>query len=223
MKEKIPPATKETLAKGLKLIQDCIKKNYQPYKKLKSVEMLYKMKMNTPRGEMAVDVKTITQYPDKSFSELTVMGMKLTQVVNGLKGVMNQMGQKRNLSVDQIKEGKFTRTYDMVNKTARYSFQYIKETMVDKQPYHLIYMTGQDYPGKWAKLYINKKTLLVDVVETMGSQGLMKTVNSDYKKVSGIPFAHRTIAYVNGKKSRDVTIKSIKVNPRVDQKIFKVE
>lgn len=223
MKEKIPTATKETLARGLKLIQDCIKKNYRPYKKLKGFEMLYKMKMITPRGEMAMDVKTITQYPDKSFSELTVMGMKLTQVINGLKGVMNQMGQKRKLTVDQIKEGKFTRTYDMVTNTDRYSFQYLKETMVDGQPCHVLYMTGQDYPGKWAKLYVNKTTLLVDVVETMGSQGLMKTVNSEYKKVGGIPFAHRTIVYVNGKKSRDVTVQSIKVNPKVDPKIFKVE
>ena len=185
--------------------------------------MNYAMKMKTPRGEMAMNLKTVTLYPDKSFTEISVMGMKLKRVIKGEKGYMNQMGQKRNIPEDQIMEGRFSRMYDIIHKTDQYSFQYLKEAEVNQQKYQVIYLTSKEQKGRWAKLYINKKTLLVDINESMSGQGLVKNVSSNYKKVKGIPFAHKTLVYTDGKKSRDITVKSVVVNPRVDKSLFKLE
>jgi outer membrane lipoprotein-sorting protein len=56
-----------------------------------------------------------------------------------------------------------------------------------------------------------------------GQQGPASTVKSDFKTIKGIPFAFQSKIYVKDKVVMETTTKQIKVNPKIDPSIFKIE
>jgi len=226
VKEVIPMATPESLKKGTRIIARLYKKKYRGYKKLKSMEIVYDMTMNIPgRGNMTLGMKTSMVYPDKTYTEISVMGMKMTEVVNGNKGIMNQMGRKIKLGKKQLEERRFGTEYDMYHNHKNYKFQYLKEVKIKGKTYDLIYVFNSD--KKWKKIFINKKTGLIEITESMSKQapmiGVIRSVSSNFKTIKGIPFAFKEETLFKNKVVRTVNMKSVKVNPRIDKKLFVLE
>lgn len=225
MKEKIPEATPEALAKGAQMIEGLYTNVYKGYKRLKSLESTSDMKMAMQGRSFEFAIKSTTLYPDKVYMEMTVMGMKITQVINGNKGVMSQMGQKRPMPEDQIKKGRFGGLHHIFHNRDKYKLQYLYEKEVDGKMYDVIYVF--DAQKNWKKLFINQSSRYVEIEESLsqmpGATGVARTTHSDFRIVKGIPISFKTEVVANEKVVREITTKDVKVNPKVDPAIFKIE
>ncbi len=226
IKEVIPEATPESLKRGKKIIKNLFKKKYKGYKKLKSLKTSFTMSMKARGMQMAIDMNLRMVYPNKSYTEISVMGMKFTEIVDGKKGVRNQMGKKIQITAKEIKSRQFGREYDMYHNMKDYKFQYLKDVKIKGAIYSVVYITKSDNK-KWKKLFINKKTGYIEITESMSSQpnavGVTRTVSSDFRIISGIPFDFKSEVYLKGKIIRSMIVKSIEINPKIDKKIFTIK
>ncbi len=225
VKEIIPDATPETLKKGSMIIKNLYKNKYKGFKKIKSFKMTYDMTMSVRGQQMTMGMDTTYVYPDKNFTEISVMGMKFTRIVNGKKGVMNQMGRKIPITEKQIKDEQFGSEYDMYHNMKNYKFQYLKEVKIEGIVYDVIYISNAD--KKWKKLYINKKTGFIEITESLSTQapmiGVIKSISSDFKIIKGVPFSFKSKTIFKKKVVRSANIKTIKINIKVDNKLFNLK
>jgi len=228
IKEKIPAATPQMLEKGKKLIASLYNTTYKGYKNLKSLEISNEIKMNTMGRTIDIKGTSTILYPDKKRSDMTIMGMmKIERIVNGNKGVIKQMGQEKSISEEEIEKDRFGDLYDifMSLEKGKYNFQYLKEEKIDGKTYDIIYLF--DAQKNWEKFFINKNTKLIEYEEKMfqlpGQNGIGREVKSNFKTVNGIPFAYSSKTYVKDKVVMEGTITQIKVNPKVDPTIFKIQ
>ncbi|MCK4944629.1 MAG: insulinase family protein [Candidatus Aminicenantes bacterium] len=225
LKEKIPAPTPETLKKGGKIITALLKKEYRAYRGIKSIVSTSDASAVTPQGTFQLSMRSVVLYPDKSYQEIIVMGMKMETIINGTKGVRKQMGQEHPIPEKDIINDRFGDVYDIVHSKGKYKFQYLKETEINKKKYDVIYIF--DAKKNWVKFYINKKTRFIEITEKignmMGQKGILKVYNSDFKKVNGIPFAYKTEIFMKDKKVVSATVKSMKVNSKVDTSLFNLK
>lgn len=225
LKEKIPEATPEALAKGRKVLAESVGKKYSGYKTIKSLEIVGDMKMSMMGQTMDMSSKSISLFPDKAFVEISVMGMKIPTIINGKKGVSRVMGQEKLLSEEQITKQKFADLYDIFHAGDKYKFQYLWEKEIDGKQYHVLYLF--DNQKNWVKFFVNKETGLIEIEEKVadapGMTGVSHTVNSDFKVIEGIPFAFKSETFIGDKKVIDMTVKEVKVNPPVDISLFTIE
>jgi len=226
IKEVIPEATPESLKKGKQIIKKLFKKRYKKYKKLKSLKTSFTMSMKVRGMQMSMEMNHSMIYPDKSYTEISVMGMKMTEVIDGKKGVMNQMGRKMPITAKTIKSRRFGREYDMYHNMKDYKFQYLKNVKIKGVTYSVVYITKSNNK-EWKKLFINKETGYIEITESMSHQpnavGVIRTVSSDFRVVSGIPFDFKSEVYFKGKVIQTMVVKSIEVNPKIDEKIFTIK
>ncbi|MCK4764284.1 MAG: insulinase family protein [Candidatus Aminicenantes bacterium] len=222
LKEEIPEATPQMLEKGREKISALLKGKYRGYKKLKTMTMEMDTTLTMQGRTLPIAVKATSLFPDKSYSVMTVMGMKIEVIVNGDEGVMRQMGQERPMPKEDIENNNFGELYHIFNSKDKYKFQYLKEVEVDGKQYDVIYMF--DAAKNWQKLFINKETQFIEIEEKVsklpGTSGIAREVKSGFKVISGIPVAYRSKTYVKDKVVSEVEVKSVKVNPVVDKKLF---
>lgn len=227
MKEKIPAATPETLKKGKDLVANLFKTTYKGYKTLKSTQTKMDMKLVMPQGTFPMNITSSTIYPDKSYSEIIIMGMKMERVSNGMKSVVRQMGQEKPIPAKDIEKGRFSDLYQILHGKGDYNYQYLKEQKIDDKTYDVIYIFNPKDKEMWLKWYVNKETGYVEMTESTtsmpGQTGVQRSVNSEYKVVKGVPFAFKNVVTVKGKTVAETTIKEIKVNPKVDPKLFEIK
>jgi zinc protease len=225
LKEKIPPASPESLAKGQKLIDTLAKTTYKGYKKIKSLKTTSSMNMTMQGRNLTMGAVISRVFPDKLHLELSVMGMKIFQIMNGKKGKVNQMGNEQPIPETEIEKQAFGDLYDVFNAKDKYKFQYLKEEKINGNTYDVIYIT--DAKKNWVKFFINKKTQFIEIEEKLasgpGMSGITRMVSSQFKTVKGIPFSFKTESFAKGKVVRSTTVKEILVNPKIDLKLFNVE
>lgn len=225
LKEKIPEATPESLAKGAKLITDLAAKKYKGYKKLKSMELVISMSLLMQGRAFEMGVKNTQLFPDKSYSEISIMGMKMERTINGVKGTMKQMGQSVPVSEEEIKKERFSDLYFIFNNSDRYKFQYLYEKEIDGKKYDVVYIF--DGPENWVKYFVNTETGLIEMEEEVskfpGQSGVARTVKSDFRTVGGIPFAFKSVVSVKDTKVSELTFTEVKVNTTVDPSRFKID
>lgn len=227
LKEKIPAATPETLKKGKDLIAKLFKTTYKGYKTLKSTLTLSDMKLTMPQGTFPMTIKATTLYPDKSHREIVIMGMKMKQVTNGLNGVIHQMGQQKSLPQKDIEKGRFNDTYHILHGKGNYNYQYLKEEKIDGKTFDVVYIFNPKIKDQWIKWFVNKETGYVEVTESIssmpGQSGVQRAVSSEFKVIKGIPFSFKSIVTLKGKTVAETATKEIKVNPKVDLKLFEIK
>lgn len=225
LKEKIPGPTPESLAKGSELVANLFKNKYSGYKTLKSLETLGDMKMTMMGRTMDMGIKIVTLYPEKSFIEVSVMGMKMPTIINGKKGVSRAMGQEKILSEEEIAKRTFGDLYDIFHAKDRYKFQYLWEKEIEGKKYDVIYVF--DNQKNWVKFFIDKETGLIaqeeKVSDAPGMAGISRTVNSDVKIIKGIPIAFKSETFINDKNVMQLTLKEVNVNQPVDNTLFTIE
>ncbi|MCP5107833.1 MAG: insulinase family protein, partial [bacterium] len=225
LKEKIPAATPQALEKGAQLITKLAKEQYKGYQRLKSLEKISNMKMTMMGRTMDMGMKAISLFPDKDFLEMSVMGMKIPTIINGKKGVTRAMGKSNHMSEEDIEKGRFGDLYNIFHSSDKYKFQYLDEKEIDGKKYDVVYVTGAK--KMWVKFFINKETGFIEINERLtqmrGQTGVERTVKSDFKIIKGIPFAFKSKTFLKDKVVRESLVKEIKVNPKVDPAIFKIE
>ncbi len=225
LKEKIPPATPETLAKGKALIDQMAAKAYKGFKTIKSSKTIANMKMK--RGpqtmDLALDISSL--YPDKIHMGIKVMGFQIKRVINGNKGFTDQMGNKKPMSEEEIYNEFFADIYDLFHAKDKYKFQYLKEEKIDGKTYDVVYIF--DAKKNWKKFFINRANGYVEIEESVskapGQTGIQRSIRSDFKLIKGLPYAFKTETFINGKSIMQVTLSEVQVNPKLDKSLFKVD
>lgn len=224
-KEKIPPATKSNLEKGKKIVLRSLNKNYRGYKNIRSIKSTSIMELNMMGRNLSLENETYTKFPDKVYTLTKVMGMKMERVVNGTRGIIKQMGQKKIIPAADILKSRFGSVYNIFHDSGKYSFQYIKKEKIGGSEYDIIYIT--DSNGNWVKFFVNSKNGLIEIKEKIeniaGVKGVAKIVNSQFKKVKGIFFAFKSDIFINGKKKVGITLKDVKINPEISTEKFKID
>lgn len=229
LKEKIPEAAPEMLQKGKEIITSLGNTTYKKYKQLKSLESHKDSNMTLGPRTIDIKSKTLIIFPDKLYNEALIMGgmMKIESIINGKKGVRKQMGKTSPMAEEQIEQqmyGELFDIFDSIDKE-KYKFQYLKEEKINNKTYDVIYIF--DSQNNWVKFFINKETGLVEIEEKLsqlpGQSGTARTIKSDFKTIEGIPFAFQSKMYVKDKVVMETTTKQIKVNPKIDLSLFKIE
>ena len=229
LKEKIPDATPEMLKKGKEIITSLANTTYKKYKQLKSLESLKDSNMTLGGRTIDIKSKTLILFPDKLYNEASIMGgmVKIESIINGKKGVRKQRGKTSPMTAENIEKQKFGDLYDIFNplEKEKYKFQYLKEEKINGKTYDVIYIF--DNQKNWVKFFINKETRFIEIEEKLsqlpGQSGTARTVKSEFKSISGIPFAFQSKTYVKDKVVMETATKQIKVNPEIDPSLFKIE
>ncbi len=225
LKEVIPEATPESLAKGKKLVQNSIFKNYSGYKQVRSIKQTSEMNLKIQGRELGMTSITTTLYPDKVFNEISVMGMKIIKIVNGDRGVIKQMGQKKELGREDIEKSRFGEIYDIIRSGNKYNFQYLKEKKINNKIYDIVYVS--DKKDNWIKFFIDRKTGLIEIEEKIeniaGREGLARIVNSNFKRYNKIMIPSTVRIFMKGEKLIEAKLTDFKVDISVDKSIFKID
>lgn len=220
-------ATDEELAQGkailLKTVDAC--GGVAAFKKVKSINSIGKMTMNTPQGAFTLDVKSLEVLPDKMRQEVvTPMGSQI-MVINGPDGWMEAGGRKQMLPADQVAESKKDNDRNTTMLFAR----------ADDPDYKVACKGEADFQGKKAvRLEFltaggTQFTLFVDPADylpvgmrfagqTMAGPGTAEQSFSDYKTVSGIKLPSKTTINAGG-----MTIemdKTVTINGPYDASLF---
>ncbi|HDP94949.1 MAG TPA: insulinase family protein [Candidatus Aminicenantes bacterium] len=227
MEETIPEATPESLARGAAVIKQAFDTVYKGYRSLKTLRTVADMKMSVPQGTFDVTLETVTRFPDQRYTAMTIMGMKMETVINKDKGVVRRMGQTQPLPQEQVEAGRFGSMYHMANHADAYNFQYLEPATVEGTTYNVVYVTPVDGKDRWRKLYFNQQNGRLEIEEQVsqmpGSAGVAREINSDFREVSGIPFAFKSVSKVKDKTVAEVTVKKVEVNDAVDESLFNLE
>ncbi len=224
-KEKIPKANKKSLILGNKIIRKSFYKNYRGYLKAKTFYSESTVKIKTPHGEMSVERISKAIYPDKFYDETNIGMMKMIYIINGNKGIRKMGDKKVALDETVIKKDKFGDLRDIFINRKKYRLQYLYDKVIKGKSYHVIYVTDKN--KNWEKLYINKKTLLIEIQETngelMGKSGILRYYKRNFKKINNIYLPMKVEGFINGEKLLTININKAKFNERINPELFKLD
>lgn len=156
-----------------------------------------------------MDINSTTKKMGNKFKSVqSVMGQEMTQVFDGEKGYMNQMGNKTDIPANQIEELKKSKTIDALGYDAS-KFQTVTVEKIDNKDYNVL-------SSDKGKFYFDAVTGLLYKAGTGQGDAIMKS----YMTVDGIKFPELIEAEGGGQK---VTIKTNKVtlNSGVSEADFK--
>jgi len=225
VKEKIPEPTRVSLKKGKDILFKALSDNYSGYRNIRTAVKESSVNITLGQRSFTLEQTTTVVYPDKVYTETKVMGMTMKRVVNGKKGYQTQMGQRKELTKEEIEESGFGGIYDIYHFRTKYTFQYLREEKIKGAIFDVVYITDKE--DKWVKFFINKKTGRIEIKEKIenigGQKGLGRTYLSQFKKQNGISFPFKTEVFLKDKKLVDVTMKKVIINKVVDNALFKID
>lgn len=228
LKEKFPEFSPESLAKGQEIWKKAVAAGYRNYQKLlKSSRSTMDVTITMPQGKMQMKMTDTTRYPDYSHQQMEIMGMKIITVTTPEGGYVDQMGQKKALSAEEVNQNRFARFHDLLTQADTFRIQFLKEDVVDGQPVNVLLVRDEE-GSKWKKLFVNQKSGLLMAEESlmdMMGQGKKpgRTVYGDYRQVKGLPFAHTVRVEFDGKPFMESKVTQVEVNPALDDSLFKLD
>lgn len=176
------------------------------------------------QGSTEMDMKVYIVPPDKFRTDVTMMGMVITQVKNGDDYWMLQGGtvldtpemQKGilDLNMTLLSGGGFS---NLAEKGI--TAEYVGQETVDGKTADVISFKHQhqDIGGKW---YFNKADGLLFLIKVDMGMGEVTSYLSDYRVVSGIKFPHHFDAKMGGTTMITMDVTEIAINAPVDASIF---
>ena len=216
----LPKATGADLDKGSVLISEvAAKAGGAKLAGIQGVATSAKMTATTPQGDIAMDIKELTLYPDKIRAEVSTPMGKMVQICDGEKGWIETPKGK----VDQPAK-------DMSDAVKRSYLNLLKSVGAPG-------ITFQSLPPEGDLQLVAVKGLGDDFVvavapdktvaqiryqgKTQKGVGNIVEVYSEYKTVDGILYPFTVEAQVDGKTMQKVAISEVTFNPVVDPGAFK--
>ncbi|OQX94752.1 hypothetical protein B6I21_09010 [candidate division KSB1 bacterium 4572_119] len=222
-------ATAESLEKGKLVFKKAIAAmgDFDKIKQLKN--FISKLSLTQVMGpnEFSMEGELTSQYPDKTFMKLNTPGGEVTMTINGNKGVMKSpMGAgplpepQRKAMMDNAKRDPLY----IAKYLDDYQIQYIgKAKFADKEGIDLLF-TGKD---NTFHMYFDIETMLpmgTSYQETLPTgPATVEEITDDFREVDGIKVAFHSVGIANGNKQSEATVKEIKFNVSLDEKIFVIE
>ncbi len=224
----IPPPTAATLAQGRVVLNTAARAaGGNALAAVRTIRVSETGHVNGPQGQITIDETYQLAYPGRIHSDLSILGQKLVQVLDGLQGWMAAGPQSASLPLSQVEnlrrrvlltEGIGIYRAALAGKA---KVQWLDEEQV--QGRNLIALQWQTDTGP-IKLYVDPATHLVTGASYNASTsgGSVETLElwSDFRTVDGLQLPFEMVGYQGGAKFMDATVKQIQVNVAVDPKIF---
>ncbi|WP_026998043.1 hypothetical protein [Flectobacillus major] len=200
----------------------------EKWKAIKSIELKNKMSM----GGMDLQSKTIIVTGKGLRSEVSVMGQEIVTAIEGDQGwtilpaMMGGNGEPQDLPGAVVKQSKGQMEFGgalLGYKEKGATIEYIGKEKVDNVETYKLKLTEKN--GDVSNLFISPSTYFI--LKTTGKRVVngqemdVEISFSDFKKVEGLVFAHTTEMPSPMGGNMTIEIDSIKLNPTVDEAIFK--
>lgn len=225
-KAEVPEATAESIAKGRALLEKVAEKMGGMDKIVALKNFYFKMKLTqvTPMGEMEMEGKTTTVYPDKCHMVMSTPMGEMTMVLAGddawmisPQGTMPAPAPVK----DNMKGGLFRDPTTLFKMLDALSTQYVGVTTFAEKPVEELIIAGDELSYH---LYLDKETFLPLGVKynTVGQKGPTEIEEhfSDYRDAGGVMMSFKTIAFDKGEKASEVVLLEVKSDVDVDMSIF---
>lgn len=189
---------------------------------IKGYKMVSTLNVKGPMGEMALDAEETTIFPDRQRQVMKTPMGEMTMVVSGDGGFMSMGGQMQDIPGSQRKG-----MLDSIRDTPMYlggklndagfTFAVAGDAKVGDVDTKILEINGEGIRVKWC---IDPKT--GDVLRTIKStpQGEQTVDFSDFRDVNGLRLPFKGLARVGDKDSGRFEVKSMEINPAVDESIF---
>ncbi|GHV43548.1 hypothetical protein FACS1894180_2960 [Bacteroidia bacterium] len=168
------------------------------------------VKMEGSTAMMGMEMPTVVKQmqPNKTYSEMSVMGQKIIQCFDGTKGYIDQMGQRMEMPAEMVAEQANQQLFDVLSMKAA-SIQSVESQTVDGKE---CYVLTDD---KGEKNFFDKTTWLLYRNVKDGAI----TTNKSYGEFGGIMFPTETAIAAQG---QEITMKITKIviNEGVTEKDF---
>jgi zinc protease len=183
--------------------------------------------VNGPQGQISIDETLQLSYPARIRSEISILGQKIVQVLDGEQGWMAAGQQSADLPLNQVEN--MRRRVLLTEGIAIYQaaldgkakFQKLDDEQVQGRKLIALYWNTDAGP---IKLYVDPATHLIVGASYNASTrgGNLETLElwSDFRTVDGLQLPFHMVGYQGGVKFMDVTVKQIQANVPVDPKLF---
>lgn len=223
-----PMAAQDSAAKGQAVLKAATAASGgEAAAKVKSVEMKGSGTVNSPMGSYDMDVRFQISFPDRMRVESVLPVAEIQQGFDGKNGWIASPQGSMPMPADLNNE--YLRGIALVGGVG--VFQQVLEGKAKAE-----FVGEKEFNGKKAvcvewmapsgkvKLFVDAETKLL-----IGAQYRAQTQQggideerrwSDFKAVEGVQFPTRLQTYRDGALYSDITLKEIKVNPKLEEKIF---
>ncbi len=191
---------------------------------VKNVEYTLKLVQVTPMGDMAMDARVINLYPDKTCSIIKLPMGEIKMILNGESGLMvspqGSMPAPEPVKQNMI-ENLFRDPIMLAKQLDAVEVQWVGETTyLDKPAAELVVAKGKlNY-----RLFLDGASWLPLGIKytTVGQQGPTEAEEryEDYREVSGIKAAFKTLGYEKETKASESNIIEMTVDGPVDLTVF---
>lgn len=174
-------------------------------------------------------IEIVTKFPDKSKSDVGIMGMNIVQATDGriawadnpMQGGLKKMNEKETKAANQNAIG-----YDGLINPEKYGIKYVLKGKKKVEGKDYIVITKSFKNGQSSTLYIDPETHLTSINkskrDTPQGETEITTIFSDYKKVSGVFVAHKLTQIMGGQKYVEIVFDKIEYNNGVKNSVFQM-
>lgn len=191
---------------------------------VKNVEYVVKLSQATPMGDMAMDGHIVVVYPDKSSSTMKLPMGEIKMILNGDKGLLvtpqGSMPAPEPVKLNMI-ENLFRDPLMLARQLGEVEVQHVgPTTYLEKPAMELIVSKGK----LTYRLFLDAAGYLPLGIKymTVGQQGPAEAEEryEDYRQVSGITMAFKTLGYADGEKASTTEVLSATIDEPVEMTIF---
>ena len=224
----VPAATPESLSRGNEILKAAADAAGGPaLSSVDSLEITSTGKGFSPRGDVAIELKMLIAFPDKSRSEVKMPFGTIVQAFDGKAGWVQAPQGIMDLPPEYVSQfrranalsGGWGLYRDFLNGQVK--AQYLGEEDSGGKKLVAVQWNSSDGP---IKLYFDPSShLLVGAhFESITTQGPVETDQqwSDFRTIEGRQFPYESVVYRNGAKFSETTIQSVTVNPHPDPSVF---
>jgi zinc protease len=178
--------------------------------------------MQTPQGQMAVDVTTTVKLPDMVRQEMTLPMGTMTSVISPAAsfaitpmGAQDLPSSARDAAMNSMKSDTLTILRNLDNP--KYVLTLAGTEKIGDVDAQILEVNAD---GAHAKLSIDPATGKVLRRRGSGQMGEMVTDFSDWKSFGGVTLPTSAVSMRNGEKAAETKVTNVEINPAVDASMF---
>jgi len=229
--EPIPEAEEANVIEAKAILADVISRHggLENLKAVKNIVSKGLFSVNTPRGEMQMEIERYRVFPDKMRTDMVfqAMGMEMSQVFDGESAWMITPQGVQPLPksmVEEFRKGVFRDTIQLLTHLSSddISVQYLGTKDVKEKMADVILVSNTS--GDSLKVFIDESTKYIVKKEyrAITEEGPADTEEfiDDYRNVSGVKLGFHTVILRNGEQYAEVKLNELTINADVDESLF---
>jgi zinc protease len=182
--------------------------------------------IKTPQGEIALDVTTAIEFPDRMAVVMTTPGGEMKQVITPTAAFMSFGNQSRDLPSTAKQEGLNAIKHNPVfvaqhADDPKFIFATAAPEKIGEVQAQVLEISADGTSMRW---WVDPQTghILREQYQATGQQGpVQRTVeNAEWKTFDGLNLPTDVKISENGEESGKVTLKTVQINPELDPKDF---